>query len=512
MLEHPALLALCLLAPKEGFLLLMISWNLLLLAFVLGIGGTFQYGLQVSIINPPAEHIKSFISEIWLERYSFPLSDKGVTLLWSSIVSIYSIGGLLGSMYAGYFSIRFGRKKAMLFVNIPALLGAALMGFSKVFGSFEMILLGRFFSGICAGLGLNIHVMYVGECAPKKLRGVTAITASTAIAIGKSVGFAIGLEEILGAKALWPVLMGVSAIPALIQMVTLPFFPDSPRYLLIDKKDKEGCVKAMKQLWGDNDHVAEIDDMIAEQEIINGEKAKSVLDLFRDQSVRWQLITVFLVCCCLQLIGTNAVYFYAYDIFIKAGIPFSQVRYVSLGTGITEVITTILCGFLIERAGRKPLLWTSYVTMTLALGLLTATLSLQERSYWIPYCSVVLIFIFIMSFGIGPAGVSCPLPTEIFIQSYRPAAYVFSGGLSWIQLFIIGLVFPFIVDGLGTYCFIFFLLYCLFMAIFVFLVMPETKGKTMLQIREDFNRLNYRGKKKLIDPEKSGHMVNTTRL
>ncbi|XP_019362446.1 PREDICTED: solute carrier family 2, facilitated glucose transporter member 11-like isoform X1 [Gavialis gangeticus] len=422
-----------------------ISWNLLLLAFVLGIGGTFQYGLQVSIINPPAEHIKSFISEIWLERYSFPLSDKRVTLLWSSIVSIYSIGGLLGSTYAGYFSIRFGRKKAMLFVNIPALLGAALMGFSKVFGSFEMILLGRFFSGVCAGLGLNIHLMYVGECAPKKLRGVTAITASTAIAIGKFVGFAIGLEEILGAKALWPILMGASAIPALIQMVTLPFFPDSPRYLLIDKKDKEGCIKAMKQLWGDNDHVAEIEDMIVEQEIINGEKAKSVLDLFRDQSVRWQLITLFLVCCCLQLIGINAVYFYAYDIFMKAGISVSQIRYVSLGTGITEVITTILCGFLIERAGRKSLLWTSYATMALALGLLTATLSLQERSYWIPYCSVVLIFIFIMSFGIGPAGVSCPLPTEIFIQSYRPAAYVFCGASNWIQLFIIGLVFPFIV-------------------------------------------------------------------
>lgn len=75
---------------------------------------------------------------------------------------------------------------------------------------------------------------------------------------------------------------------------------------------------AMKQLWGDNDHVAEIDDMIAEQEIINGEKAKSVLDLFRDQSVRWQLITVFLVCCCLQLIGTNAVSLLLFSDFLSS--------------------------------------------------------------------------------------------------------------------------------------------------------------------------------------------------
>ncbi|NXQ96765.1 GTR9 protein, partial [Sagittarius serpentarius] len=253
---------------------------------------------------------------------------------------------------------------------------------------------------------------------------------------------------------------------------------------------------AVKQLWGDGDHMAEIDDMMAEQEAIRGENAKSVCDLFRDKAVRWQLITLFLVSSCMQLIGANVVYFYAYSVFIKAGIPPAQTHYVSLGVGITEILTTVLCGFLIERAGRKTLLWKSYTVMALALGLLTVTLSLQDSFSWVPYCSVALIFIFIMSFGIGPAGVLCPLPTEIFIQSYRPAAYVFNGATNWIQLFILGLLFPFIVEGLGSFCFIIFLAYCLSMAIFVFLVMPETKGKTMLQVMEEFNRLNYRGKKR----------------
>ncbi|KFO08924.1 Solute carrier family 2, facilitated glucose transporter member 5, partial [Balearica regulorum gibbericeps] len=234
-------------------------------------------------------------------------SEEMITLMWSFVVSVYSIGGLLGSWSAGYLSVRFGRKKAMLFANIPALLSATLMGLSRLCGSFEMIIAGRFFSGVCVGLALNIHLMYAGECAPRKLRGLIAITASTAVATGKFVGFALGLREVLGVDALWPILMAANALPALIQLLTLPFFPDSPRYLLIDKKDKEGCIKAVKQLWGDGDHMAEIDDMMAEQEAIRGEKAKSVCDLFHDKAVRWQLITLFLVSSCMQLIGVNVV-------------------------------------------------------------------------------------------------------------------------------------------------------------------------------------------------------------
>ncbi|KFZ53632.1 Solute carrier family 2, facilitated glucose transporter member 5, partial [Antrostomus carolinensis] len=234
-------------------------------------------------------------------------SEEMITLMWSFVVSIHSIGGLLGSLCAGYLSVRFGRKKAMLSANIPALLSATLMGLSRLCGSFEMIIAGRLFSGVCGGLALNIHLMYAGECAPRRLRGLFAITASTAIAVGKFVGFALGLREVLGVDALWPVLMAINALPALIQLLTLPFFPNSPRYLLIDKKDKEGCIEAVKQLWGDGDHMAEINDMMAEQEAIRGEEAKSICDLFRDKAVRWQFITLFLVSSCTQLIGINVV-------------------------------------------------------------------------------------------------------------------------------------------------------------------------------------------------------------
>ncbi|NXD22924.1 GTR9 protein, partial [Spelaeornis formosus] len=191
---------------------------------------------------------------------------------------------------------------------------------------------------------------------------------------------------------LWPILLAANAVPALAQLLILPFFPDSPRYLLIDLKDKEGCIKAVKQLWGDGDHMAEIDDMMSEQEAIRGEKAKSVWDLLRDRAVRWQLITLLLVVSCIQLIGVNVV----------RALLASALCLPGKSTLCKELISSCLQGFLIERAGRKTLLWKNYAVMALALGLLTVTLSLQDSFFWVPYCSVALVFIFIMSFGIGP--------------------------------------------------------------------------------------------------------------
>uniref|UniRef100_A0A672UVF2 Major facilitator superfamily (MFS) profile domain-containing protein n=1 Tax=Strigops habroptila TaxID=2489341 RepID=A0A672UVF2_STRHB len=180
---------------------------------------------------------------------------------------------------------------------------------------------------------------------------------------------------------------------------------------------------------------------------------------------------------------------------ISSPVPVLKVCPVSCGA---DSMPFRLQSFLIERAGRKTLLWKSYAVMALALGLLTVTLSLQVRLY----LRIIEL-----------SGVLCSLPTEIFIQSYRPAAYVFNGSINWIQLFILGLLFPFIVEGLGSFCFIIFLTYCLSMAIFVFLVMPETKGKTILQVMEEFNCLNYRGKKKQTILEQSNcSVVTVTRL
>lgn len=108
-----------------------------------------------------------------------------------------------------------------------------------------------------------------------------------------------------------------------------------------------------------------------------------------------------------------------------------------------------------------------------------------------PYLSMACVFAFILSFGLGPGGITNTLTAELFVQSSRPAAYMIAGTVSWISFFTVGMLFPFIVNGLKQYCFVVFLLECLFVAAFIFLIIPETKNKSFLEIKKEFHKLNF---------------------
>uniref|UniRef100_H3A0N7 Major facilitator superfamily (MFS) profile domain-containing protein n=2 Tax=Latimeria chalumnae TaxID=7897 RepID=H3A0N7_LATCH len=467
---------------------------LILMMFVLGIGGSFQNGFHTSVINSPSLYIQSFINDTWMERYGKPVEAKTVKLIWSIIVSIFSAGGVVGVLSTRYLAVKYGRKKCMLYNNIITIVASVMMGLSYSAKSFELILAGRFIYGISAGIGQNMHCLYLTESAPKKLRGIVNLTVVTFGSIGKCWGQVLGLREHLGQENLWPLLLAFNGLPALIQLVTLPFFPEAPRYLLIDKGERNMCERALETLWGKKDLTVEIEDMLAEQATINGEKPKRLLDLFKDKSVRWQVITTIMACTFLQFSGLHLIYSYSFYIFGTAGVPIEQSRYVTVGISITEILTSVACGLCIERIGRRLLLCNGYSFMALIMTLLTVTLTLQDWFFWMPYCSVFLIFVYVISFGMGPAGTTGSLLAELFLQSYRPAAYVLIGIIKCSGLFLIGLVFPFIIDGLGSFSFLIFLGNSLCAAVFVFLFVPETKGKTILEISEDFKKIKLNRK------------------
>ncbi|NXH38773.1 GTR11 protein, partial [Dicaeum eximium] len=207
-----------------------------------GIGGTFQYGYNISIINAPASYIQMFMNTTWLERTGVPLESNGILLLWSFTVSAYPLGGLTGAVAAGPMAIMLGRKMSLLLNNVFVIIAASLAGFSRVAKSFEMIMLSRFFTGVNAGVSINIQPMYLAESAPKKLRGAVALTSASFTALGLVLGQVVGLRELLGGEESWPFLLASNVVPALIQLTVLPWFPESPRYLLIDRGDKESCI------------------------------------------------------------------------------------------------------------------------------------------------------------------------------------------------------------------------------------------------------------------------------
>ncbi|MGH0179727.1 UNVERIFIED_CONTAM: hypothetical protein FKN15_002620 [Acipenser sinensis] len=172
-----------------------------------------------------------------------------------------------------------------------------------------------------------------------------------------------------------------------------------------------GFNAALQKLWGRKDFKAEIEEMLEEQAAIKGEKPKSVWELLRDRSLRWQLITMVVTLTAIQFCGVSIISSYAFEVFRETGIPDLKIRYVTLGVGATEVFTSITC----------------------------------DTISWLPYFNIFLIFIFVMFYGLGPASVILPLCLEIFIQSSRPAAFVFTGILKWTEFAVIGMAFPFLL-------------------------------------------------------------------
>ncbi|XP_018421416.1 PREDICTED: solute carrier family 2, facilitated glucose transporter member 11 isoform X2 [Nanorana parkeri] len=453
-----------------------------------GIGGTFQYGYNLTIINAPTTHIQKFVNETLRERRGSELDSWIITLIWSIIVSVYPLGGFLGALLAGPMAIKLGRKKSLLFNNIFIVLSAVLCGFSHLAKSFEMIILGRILAGVNSGVSMNIQPMYLVESAPKKLRGTVTLSSAVFTAFGLVMGQVVGIREILGSEETWPLLLASNAIPAILQVLVLPWVPESPRYLLIDLKDRDSCVSALQRLRGHCDLSSEMEEMLAEQAAIKDQKPRNLLGLVRDPLLRRQLITIVVLSSAMQLCGNDSMYFYASYIFNEAGIPPENIPYVVIGTGSCELITSFTCTLFIDRIGRRALVMGGYSMMSVWAVVFMVSLSQQDKVSWMPYLSMVCIFAYILSFGIGPAGVTGIMPAELFDQMARPAAYMICGSLIWIMLFIVGLAFPFIVQGLGHYCFIPFMVVCVSTALYVGFFLPETKGKSLLEITEEFTK------------------------
>ncbi|XP_063072555.1 solute carrier family 2, facilitated glucose transporter member 11 [Engraulis encrasicolus] len=467
------------------------SRTLAMMVACTAIGGTLQYGYNLAIMNAPTVYIQAFVNETFRERWGVELNVYEVTLIWTFIVSIFSLGGLVGALIAGPMSIRFGRKKTMLLSNI-FLMSSAILGLtSRAAKSFEMILISRVLVGINAGISMNVQPMYFGESAPKHLRGAVSLSSAIFTAFGVVLGQVVGLREILGSEPCWHYLLASNALPGIFQLLTLPWFPESPRYLLIDRGDKEACFAALRRLRGCEVSPSEIEEMMQEQAESEGMRPRQPWELLRDRNVRWQVISVALISSAMQLCGNDSIYSFAYYVFQEAGIAPEAIQYITIGTGTCEFTACIISNLLIERQGRRVLLMGGYALMAGWAVVFTVALCFEHMVEWMPFLSMTCVFTYILSFGMGPAGVTGVLPTEIFNQTSRPAAYMIAGSLMWLNLFIVGMVFPFIVSGLGNFCFVPFCAVCFCTALYIGFFLPETKGKTLSDIAREFDQLNF---------------------
>ncbi|XP_004679365.1 PREDICTED: solute carrier family 2, facilitated glucose transporter member 7 [Condylura cristata] len=393
-------------------------------------GSAFQYGYNIAVVNTPHKVLKSFYNETYFERHGTFMDEKMLLLLWSCTVSMFPLGGLLGSLIVGLMVDKCGRKGTLLVNNVFAIIPAILMGVSKVARVFELIIFARVVLGVCAGISYSALPMYLGELAPKNLRGTLGTMTEVFVIVGVFLAQIFSLQALLGNATGWPVLLALTGVPALLQLLSLPFFPESPRYTLMQKRDEDAARRDLRKLRGRADVEDELAEMRLESQAEQAAGRLSVLTLFAFRPLRWQLISIIVLMAGQQLSGINAINYYADVIYAANQVP------------------------------------------------------------KLSYLGIICVFAYIAGHSIGPSPVPSVVRTEIFLQSSRPAAFMVDGAVHWLTNFIVGFMFPSIQEAIGAYSFVIFAGICLLTALYIYVVIPETKGQTFVEINRVFAKRN----------------------
>uniref|UniRef100_H2Y400 Major facilitator superfamily (MFS) profile domain-containing protein n=1 Tax=Ciona savignyi TaxID=51511 RepID=H2Y400_CIOSA len=491
-----------------------VTKSLLLATSMAVVGSTFQFGYNTGVINAPQKTIEQFFNLTYITRcnlnkrrmiitknrtdrmvslsrnmiilchinsaYGYPIATSTLNLLWGFTVAVTAVGGMIGSLCAGFAADRYGLKKPMLYNNFTAILAALLMGFSKLAGSFEMLIIGRFIIGINSGINMGIAPMYLTEIAPVKYRGVFGTLGQLGVVTSMLLSQVLGLRWLLGTSTLWPLLLALTGVFAVYQLAVIPFCPESPRFLLVKMNKEDEAREALQWLRGSHyNSKEEMNQMSSEHEAGKDEQKTTIKELFTVSHLRQPLIIAIVMQLSQQLSGINAVFYYSTQLFLAAGIP--QEGLTTVGVGIVNVIMTIVSLSLIEHAGRRILHLIGLGGMCVCSILLVVLLNLQ-RTVVISWLTLVPILLFVAFFQTGPGSIPWFITAELFNQSARPAAVSIAGLVNWLGNFTIGLAYPSINAEIGGYTFIIFAVLLAIFWIFTYFRVPETKGKNINEI------------------------------
>merc|ERR1719244_961259 len=295
------------------------------------------------------------------------------------------------------------------------------------------------------------------------------------------------MNNVLGTEDGWPWLLAITAIPAIFQLATLPFCPESPKYLLLDKDDEMAAQAALSWLRGT---IEVQDEMKQEQESMKLVPKVTLKEMLTNGSLRKPLIIAMMMMLAQQLSGINCAIFYSTKIFKLAGLGAQESQSATLGMGSMNVLMTFISLVLIEKAGRKTLMLIGLVAMFLMTTLLLASLLTFQTVTAMSYVAIVMVILFVVGFAVGPGSIPWFFVTELFGQDARPTATAVAVVTNWSANFLVGLTFEPIKFYIGAYVFVIFIVMQLLFIIYVFFQVPETKNRTIEEITAQFRSSN----------------------
>lgn len=418
--------------------------------------------------------------------------DSHTKFLFTLTNTLFVVGGMLGALTSKKALDKFGRKNGILFHHGFTMIGCGLVFASPYLARPEFVMVARFLYGLQGGMSCGLVPTYLNEVSPKHLRGATGVVHQLFITIGILIAQMAGFRQIFGTGMLWHFGLGAHIIPALLGFFALLFFfPETPRALLIDQKDEQAARIALIRLRSSPHVSAEIDSIVNESLInINPDEENSggssgepigLIDIFKIKELRWPLWTGLIMQMTQQLCGINAVFFYSEAIFREANVSEMNIQYAVVATGAINVILTIVCVPLIDRLGRKPLL--VYPMGVMIVDFVCLTISLKMG--W-SLASMVCIIVFIMCFAIGLGPIPFIYVAECFKQDARSAALSVAMFVNWSCNTLISMTFLYIQDFFQDNVFLVFAVWVTLALVFIAKKVPETKGRTVEEIMQEF--------------------------
>ncbi|XP_067329072.1 solute carrier family 2, facilitated glucose transporter member 5-like [Anolis sagrei] len=455
----------------------------LLWATIVASLGILQHGYSLWVIYSPSVQIRTFN---YLEDEEETAKGNEVTpsflLMVALSMSVFPLGGTTGSLMFGPLVDRSGRKGTLLITSFISVIASLIMVSANTLQSFGLVMFAHFTIGITIGIYTSAAPLYVAEISPLNSRGAIGLIPHLFLILGMAVAQILSFEELLGTYEGWAVMMSLCGVPALVQCLLLPSFPESPRYLLIQRMDEEQARQALKNLRGPCDVEDEIEELHQEDISEKAEKDMNALKLLTYRELRWHVITIIVLMVFQQLAGNNWVYHFARVVYHTIGMAPKIERYITLGSAGVMMGTIVLTMTAVDSVGRRVLFLISVGATTVLSLTLSITLNIQGTNKWIPYANGVLLNIYLNAQVLGPASLRYLLMAELFRQSSRSSAYVVGGFTHWIiHLFTI-LIYVQIKDYIGAFTFTFSFFISLVTFVFIYKVVPETKTRTFLDI------------------------------
>lgn len=400
------------------------------------------------------------------------------------VVSGVLLGATIGAAFGGRAADRLGRRKVLL--ATAAIFGIGALA-SAVAPSPAVLIVSRIVLGLAIGLASTNVPVYLSEVAPPHARGWIVSLFQLAVTVGIVVAYFT--DYAFAPFEGWRWMLGLAVVPALVFGTGMLFLPETPRWLI-----RGGHHEVAHRVLARIRERTEVDAEIEEIKASLAQQAETGrwTDLLGRQ-VRPALIVGLGLAIFQQITGINTVIYYAPKILQAAGFnSASGAILATVGVGIVNVVMTIVAMFLVDRAGRRPLLMIGIAGMIITLGVLGLSFRISNPSGQLAWMAVICLMGYVASFAISLGPIFWLLIAEIYPLRIRGLAEGTAATFNWASNLIVSLTFLTLLEKLGASST--FLLYAFASVaswLFAYYYVPETKGRTLEQI-EAFWRARHR--------------------